>query len=204
MPERDSAPLSARRIREATAATLIGREIIVVDETSSTNDSVLALAASGAQEGVAVFAEAQTAGRGQHGNRWHSAPRQGLWFSVLLHPQITLPDSARMTTWLARSIKRTIESQLALPASIKAPNDVYIATRKVAGVLVEMRAATQARHFAIAGIGINVNQGEEDFPEEIRRRAASLAMFVGAKINREQFAVALLRELDRNYAGLFG
>ncbi len=200
----DFGSLSANNIRERTAARLIGSDVLVVEETTSTNEDVFVLAKSGAPEGLVLFAETQTAGRGQHGKRWHSAPRQGLWFSVLLRPQIPITDSARLTNWLARSVKRNIESQLALPAAVKPPNDVYIGTRKVAGVLVEMRAAPGARHIAIAGVGINVNQREHDFPREIRDHAASLAMFTGRTIDRELFAIALLRELDRTHAALFG
>jgi BirA family biotin operon repressor/biotin-[acetyl-CoA-carboxylase] ligase len=198
------APLDANGIREQLCATLVGRELVVIDQTTSTNDYLAQLLASNPAEGAVVFAESQTAGRGQRGNRWVSAPGLGLWFSVLLRPQIPLSESARLTTWLAKRIAKTVEAQLALPAAVKAPNDVYIGNRKIAGVLVEMRASVAAPHVAIAGVGINVNHREHDFPAELRERAASLAMFTGTRIDRQRFAIALLRDLDRTYPALFG
>src|SRR5207253_835621 len=83
-------------------------------------------------------------------------------------------------------------------------NDVQIDEHKVAGVLVEMRAQKNAPHLAIAGIGVNVNQSREDFPKELQSRAISLAMALGKQVDRQKFAIALLRKLDRTYRELFG
>jgi len=80
---------------------------------------------------------------------------------------------------------------------------VHIGGRKVAGVLVEMRAQEKAAHLAIAGIGVNVNQSREDFPKELQNRAISLAMALGKQIDRQSFAIALLRNLDRTYREKF-
>jgi BirA family biotin operon repressor/biotin-[acetyl-CoA-carboxylase] ligase len=205
MSEAEFAPpaLDATAMREAVGPALIGREIVVVEQTGSTND-LLAATTADTPEGLVVFAESQTAGRGRHGNRWASAPRKGLWFSILLRPRIRLTDSPRLTEWLADRVAKTIGSQFRLPAAVKPPNDVYVGKRKLAGVLVEMRAIPNASHAAIAGVGINVNQRAEDFPEEIRARAGSLAMHTGCPVDRQMLAVALLRDFDRTYAELFG
>src|SRR5207249_10667583 len=77
----------------------IGREIIVLEQTGSTNDAILKVATADLNEGLVLFAEHQTAGRGQRGNRWESAAGKGLWFSVLLRPGIDLASSAPLTTW---------------------------------------------------------------------------------------------------------
>ena len=175
----------------------IGREIVVLEKTTSTNDSVLAMAER--PEGVVVFAEHQTAGRGQRSNFWESAAHKGLWFSILLRPKIDMKDLARLTNWAANVIATTVGK-----ATVKPPNDVYIAGRKVAGVLVEIRAQKNAPHIAILGIGVNVNQTAEDFSDELRERAASLAMLRGQSQDRHLLAVALLRNLDRTYAETFG
>jgi BirA family biotin operon repressor/biotin-[acetyl-CoA-carboxylase] ligase len=83
------------------------------------------------------------------------------------------------------------------------PNDVCVEEKKVAGVLVEMRAQENAPHLAIAGIGINVNQTVEDFSEELRPHAISLAVALDQPVDRQEFAVALLRNLDRTYREIF-
>lgn len=196
--------LDGAKLRGAVGGRVIGREIVVLEETTSTNDSILQMTNPFTPEGLVVFAEHQTAGRGQHGNRWESATYKGLWFSILLRPKIEIGESARLTAWTAETVAHTIRQQFSLTANVKPPNDVYADERKVAGVLVEMRAQKNAPHLAIAGIGINVNQAAEDFSEEIRSRATSLAMAVNRQVNREEFAAALLRELDRTYCASFG
>jgi len=195
--------LEAEALRRALSKCTIGREIVVLEETTSTNDAVLQLATPGTREGLVLFAEHQTAGRGQRNNRWESAAHKGLWFSILLRPKIDISKSARLTAWAAEIVAKTLRQELALAATIKLPNDVCVDEKKVAGVLVEMRAQENAPHLAIAGIGINVNQTLEDFSEELRPRAISLAMVLDRHVNRQEFAVALLRNLDRTYAESF-
>ena len=191
-------PLDAEKLRAALDGQLIGNRVVVLEETTSTNDIVAQLAAE-SDEGLVVFAEQQTAGRGQYGRRWDSAPWKGLWLSVLLRPQIAVADSSQLTELLAASIANTLAQFAGLAPAIKPPNDVYIGSRKVAGVLVEMRVETNGAYCAIAGIGVNVNHAIEDFPEELRETACSIASCVGRAVDRDAFAVALLRELDSRY-----
>jgi BirA family transcriptional regulator, biotin operon repressor / biotin---[acetyl-CoA-carboxylase] ligase len=195
--------LSAEKLRADLGNVVIGNEIVVLEQTTSTNDAVLRLAISETAEGLVVFAEHQTAGRGQRGNVWESAAGQGLWFSILLRPKIDIDQSARLTKWAAQTVAQTIEQELTLPAAIKSPNDVYIDGRKVAGVLVEMRAQKQESHIAVAGIGVNVSHEANDFPPELRASAGSLALALGHPLDRHRLAVALLSNLDRSYAELF-
>ena len=176
---------------------VIGRRIIVLESTGSTNDFLRQMLVPELPEGLVVFAEAQTAGRGQRGNRWASAPYLGLWFSILLRPVLPIAQSARLTNWAAAAVAATIRSQTPLVPTIKLPNDVYVDGRKVAGVLVETKAGAGPQFDAIIGMGVNLNQEDEDFPVELRGRAASLALVLGQKIGRAAFAVALLRELER-------
>ena len=198
-----SSRLDAEVIRRALGDCTIGREIIVLEETTSTNDAVLQRTTPTTPEGFVVFAEHQTAGRGQRTNRWESAAHKGLWFSILLRPKIDISQSPRLTAWVLDAIAKMLNDQLFVAATIKAPNDIQIEGRKVAGVLVEMRAQSSAPHLAIVGIGINVNQAPEDFSEELRSRAISLSMALGRKVDRHEFAIALLRDLDRAYSQTF-
>ena len=195
-------PLDAVAIREGTATTLIGRDVLVVEETGSTNDLLFEMSDASTAEGLVVFAEAQTAGRGQRGNRWISSPRIGLWFSILLRPGFEVSESPRLTSWMAERITATVRAEFALDGVVKPPNDVYVGALKIAGVLVEMRAVEGAPHIAIAGVGINVNQTAADFPEELCGRAASLRMLFGQEIDRNALAIKLLRDLDRSYRAL--
>jgi BirA family biotin operon repressor/biotin-[acetyl-CoA-carboxylase] ligase len=195
--------LVAEELQAGIGSAVIGREIIVLDQTGSTNDAILQVANANSKEGLVVFAEHQTAGRGQRGNRWESAMGKGLWFSILLRPKIDLASSPRLTAWAAEAISDTIQNEFSVTPTTKLPNDVQIDGRKVAGVLVEMRAREKAPHLAIAGIGVNVNQSRDDFPKELQSRAISLAMALGRQVDRQNFAIALLRELDRTYRAKF-
>ncbi|MEY2546136.1 MAG: BirA family transcriptional regulator [Verrucomicrobiota bacterium] len=186
------------RAEKLRGGFVIGCKVIVVDETESTNDVVSQMSGGDWPEGLCLFAEHQTAGRGQRGNQWESASHKGLWFSILLRPKIDISDSPRLSEWAARVIAETIGD-----ATVKMPNDVYIGERKVAGVLVEMRAQVGAPHVAILGIGVNVNHAPGDFPEELRERATSLAMIRRVRQDRHLLACELLRNLDRSYAEKF-
>lgn len=198
MPARDR--LRAEKLR---GGFVIGRDIIIIGETGSTNDVISEMATGDWPEGLCVFAERQRAGRGQRGNQWESAAGKGLWFSILLRPKLEIKESTRLPAWVATIIARTLAEEFGVRATVKPPNDVYINERKVAGVLVEMLAQPGAPHVAVVGIGLNVNHAPSDFSEELRDRATSVAIARGTALNRNVVAVALLRNLDRSYAELF-
>src|SRR6266550_9381989 len=191
--------LIADELQTPSARATIGRQIIVLEQTSSTNDAILQVPTANSNQGLVLFAEHQTAGRGQRGNRWESAAGKGLWFSILLRPGIQVNDSGRLTIWAMESICDVIRTEFALEPAIKLPNDVLLCGRKVAGLLVEMRAQQKAPHLAIVGIGINVNHSVEDFPPEMQNSAISLAMALHRPVDRQQLAVAILRNLNRTY-----
>jgi BirA family biotin operon repressor/biotin-[acetyl-CoA-carboxylase] ligase len=195
--------LIAKELQAHFPCGTIGQRIIVLEQTGSTNDAILQVATANSNEGLVLFAEHQTSGRGQRGNRWESAVGKGLWFSILLRPKIQINDSGRLTIWAIEAIADVIRIEFALEPTIKLPNDVQLYGRKVAGVLVEMRAQENAPHLAIVGVGINVNQSLEDFPPELRNRAISLAMALQRPVDRQKSAVVLLRNLDRTYRARF-
>jgi len=121
----------------------------------------------------------------------------------LLRPKIDIEESARLTTWVAQTIARTLKDDFDLSAAVKPPNDIYIGDRKIAGVLVEMRAQPRARHVAVIGVGLNVNHAPGDFSEELRERATSVAIVRRSRLDRNIVAAALLRNLDRTYVEMF-
>jgi BirA family biotin operon repressor/biotin-[acetyl-CoA-carboxylase] ligase len=194
---------SGDRLIASDLSAALGQEIVVVEETESTNDVTWKAFERGAREGFAVFAERQTKGRGQYGRRWESAPYLGLWFSVLLRPAMKLDESPKLTSMLAEAVAAVIAKETGCAPVIKPPNDIYLAGRKVAGVLVEGRT-TDGHYVAVAGIGINVNQTIDDFPPELRETAGSLAMATSKPISRASLAVALLRGIGTQAFGLCG
>ena len=178
------------------------REIVVYEETDSTNERAAQLGAQGVAGGVAIFAERQTAGRGRFGRRWESAPHRGLWFSLLMRPELPLVLWSRLTTWCAVALARAIESATGLRTSIKWPNDIQLGSRKICGVLVETGFDRSGAPFAVAGIGVNVNHEPGDFPPELAEKAGSLRIAAGRMLDRAALAVAILRELDASHAAV--
>ena len=179
---------------------VIGRDIRVFEQTTSTNDVVEKLARDGVKEGVVVFAESQTRGRGRLGRKWVSPTRKGLWFSLLLRPKMRPQETTQLTVAAATALRRAIASETKLKPEIKWPNDILIGGKKVAGILTEMSAELDRVKHVIPGIGIDVNQDTDDFPPELRKTATSLKIEAGETISRAALATAILRELDGDYA----
>jgi BirA family transcriptional regulator, biotin operon repressor / biotin---[acetyl-CoA-carboxylase] ligase len=179
---------------------VVGRDIRVFEETTSTNDVVERLARDGVKEGVVVFAESQTKGRGRLGRSWQSPAKKGLWFSVLLRPDMRPQETTRLTVAAAAALARAIESEASLTCDIKWPNDLMIRGRKVAGILTELSAELDHVKYVILGMGVDVNQGLREFAPELRKIATSLRIESGQAVDRAALATTILRELDRDYA----
>lgn len=172
------------------------REILVFAETDSTNDLATQLGRQGTPGGLVIFAEHQSAGRGRFGRRWASASHRGLWFSLLLRPALPLADWARLTTWAAVAVAAAIEETTGAKAAIKWPNDVFLASKKVAGILAESGTDTHGQPFAVLGLGVNVNHEPADFPPELHAIAGSLRAATGTALDRTALAAAILHALD--------
>jgi len=181
------------------AGRVIGRDIRVFQQTSSTNDVVEKLARDGVKEGVVVFAESQTSGRGRLGRKWLSPAGRGLWFSCLLRPELRPQEATQLTVASAIALHRAVHQATGLTAEIKWPNDLLLGGRKVAGILTEMNAELDRINYIVLGIGIDVNQNQAEFPPELRRTATSLKAQLGRPISRAELAVAVLGQMDAVY-----
>lgn len=188
--------LTADDIQAQIRTEIIGREILVFDQTSSTNDVIEHMARSQAAEGVVVFAESQTKGRGRQGRAWVSPRGKGLWFSALLRPKFKPAAAARITVAASVGVARAIHKTTGLDARIKWPNDVTVAGKKVAGILTELHAEDDEIIAAILGIGIDVNCRREELPPDI---ATSLLLETGKPQDRAALAAEVLAELDDCY-----
>lgn len=183
---------------------VVGRDIRVFQETTSTSDVAEKLARDGVKEGVVVFAESQTKGRGRLGRRWLSPPGKGLWFSVLLRPDLRPQEATQLTIAAATALRRAIQIETGLSPDIKWPNDILIRGRKVAGILTELSAELDRVKHVLLGIGVDVNLTAGELPIELRRSVTSLKAETGKSVFRPALAVAILRELDADYARVCG
>jgi len=178
---------------------VIGRDIRVFQETTSTNDVIEKLARDKVKEGVVVFAESQTKGRGRLGRKWISPARKGLWFSILLRPNLRPQEATQLTVASATALRRAIEANTGLKAKIKWPNDILINGKKASGILTELSAELDRVKHLILGIGVDVNLTAAEFPAELRKIATSLKIELGRTLVRADLAVRILRELDADY-----
>ena len=178
-----------------TTSSPWGIPVRVVDETGSTNDDLLALGEKGAPAGTLLFAERQTAGRGQFRRHWSSARGLGIWCSLLLRMDVSDATIPSLSAFPAVALVETLQLLGIRGHGIKAPNDILIDGRKIAGILVETRTGRDP--YAVVGIGLNVNHAPGDFPEELKDRAVSLAMLTGRLFDRTSVAAVLIEELAK-------
>ena len=178
---------------------IIGRDIRVFEETTSTNDVIEKLARDNVPEGAVVFAESQTRGRGRLGRKWMSPARKGLWFSILLRPAMRPATVTQLTIAAATGLFRAIRAQTGITPEIKWPNDILIHGKKIAGILTELSAELDKVKYVILGLGIDVNITTAEFPAELRKLATSLRIETGRLQNRADLAIKILQELDRDY-----
>ena len=175
---------------------VIGRRIVWHEETESTNDDARLAAEAGEQEGLVVIADVQTAGRGRMSRTWTSPPGRDILFSVLLRPDVT--DLPKMPLVAGLAVARTLDSFTDQPVTLKWPNDVRVADRKISGSLVES-GSSKTGYFAIVGTGVNVNMDAVAHPE-IAEIATSLRTLTGESVSRREVMRKLLFEMDRIYS----
>lgn len=176
---------------------MFGKEIYHYFSLESTNKIAYLLARKGAEEGTVVVADEQTQGEGRGDRYWYS-PQGGLWFSLILRPRMVFSEVPRLSilgaVGIALSIDRLFPS---LKVRIRWPNDVVIRDKKVAGVLVKVRAERARVNFAVMGIGVNLNIRE--FPSPLSFIATSLVKETGRSTSKKRFLECALEELENLY-----
>lgn len=191
--------LLAEEIRQGLRTQRIGREVLSLKETGSTNSYLQDLAEKGAEEGLVVFADHQTGGRGRLGRSWASPEGVNLYLSVLLRPALSPMEVAQLTFVSAVAAAQALEDVCGVQPEVKWPNDLLLGGKKVAGLLNEMQAEVDQVHYLVLGIGVNLNMELEQFPPDLRYPATSVKLETGAVVNRTTYARSLLKALDRLY-----
>src|SRR3990170_4882909 len=147
--------LNLESLREQLKTTFVGRRIVYLATTPSTQDIARAEAEGGAPEGTAVLAEEQTAGRGRLGRSWVSPAGTNLYLTLVIRPTLERLRSLSIVAPLA--VAQALEETTALGPRIKWPNDVLVGGRKLAGVLIDTELSGQSVRYSLVGIGVNVN-----------------------------------------------
>ena len=173
------------------------------EEMDSTNRYVKELAAAGAPEGTVVIANKQSAGRGRLGRSFFSPEEKGIYMSILLRPDIELSRAVLITSMAAVAVARAVERVSGIRAQIKWVNDIFLNKKKVCGILTEagIDAERQKLNYAVLGIGVNV--GTMEFPEELKKIATSVSNECGFDVKKEVLIDEILKELEQWYPTLW-
>lgn len=188
--------LLADEIASGLETRTVGRNIVLFEMLSSTQNHAKKLAYQGSADGTLVVAERQTDGRGRLGRFWASPPG-GLYFSLILRPPVDIVDACRIPLVAGVALLRAIGRHTTLRPRLKWPNDVLVNDRKTAGILAEMSAEVDRLDWIVLGVGINVNTPPSEFPEDIREKAGSLAGNNGAAVSGVKLLQDSLRELEQ-------
>jgi BirA family biotin operon repressor/biotin-[acetyl-CoA-carboxylase] ligase len=191
--------LFPEEIGDGLATRFLGRTVYYCDSVSSTNNLAKELAGQGAADGTLVVAEEQTGGKGRLGRQWCSAKYKGSFFSFILFPPL-MPQEANMVTLItAVAMASAVRDETGVAAGIKWPNDLLVNGKKICGILTELSAEMERINYMVVGVGLNVNQEENDFPEEVSASATSLKDQTGANISRVKLVQAFLLEFEKWY-----
>jgi BirA family biotin operon repressor/biotin-[acetyl-CoA-carboxylase] ligase len=193
-------PFATQTVQQALSTRTFGRTLHVLDEVTSTNSQAATLAQQGAPHGTVVVAETQTAGRGRLGRHWHSPPGKNLYCSLLLRAMPGRDQQALWLSWIpliaALAVSRAVQVTAGLKPAVKWPNDILIGHHKLGGVLCESSGLGTPHAAVIVGIGLNVNVRHDDFPDELRELATSLAIEAQHPFDRTALLATLLSEME--------
>jgi BirA family transcriptional regulator, biotin operon repressor / biotin---[acetyl-CoA-carboxylase] ligase len=144
-------------------------------------------------EGAVAVAEEQTEGRGRLGRTWEAPAGTSVLVSVLLLPSVQAARLPELSLVAGGAVAEAIVEVTGIEPTIKFPNDVLIAGRKVAGILAE---SSEGR--VVLGIGVNANQTREELPAA-QTEPTSLRVELGEPVNRMHLLAAILLQLERAY-----
>jgi BirA family biotin operon repressor/biotin-[acetyl-CoA-carboxylase] ligase len=187
--------LNLSEVHPLLRTDFVGRRVIYLTSTHSTQDIARREAEDGVPEGTVVIAEEQTAGRGRFGRRWVSPAGLNLYLTIVLRPDIAQLRALSMAAPLG--VCRAVETVTDVQPLVKWPNDVITGGKKLAGVLIESEMSGENVRYALVGIGINVNYRVDD--PEISGIATSLIQQENSPVSREKLLAVLMNEMESLY-----
>ena len=189
--------LTYEEIKKDLNTKFIGRKVYYHDTIDSTNISAKAIAHD-EDEGTIIVAEEQTQGRGRLGRHWESPKKKGIYFSLILKPQVPPMKVAKLTLLGAAAVYLALD-EMGINSEIKWPNDIVINGKKVCGILTEMSSELNMINHVIMGIGVNVNLEETDIPEDLQHKATSLKLESKGQVDRKMLLATILNKFENLY-----
>ena len=186
-------------IQTNLTTTVLGKNIEHYTWTESTNDNAWELIEEGAVEGTVVITDKQTAGKGRAGRDWVTTPGKSLTASLILNPSV----NSRLSGWFPLLTGVAVVDalfELGLESKLKWPNDIMVSVRKLGGILCESRVKGKTLEWVVIGIGLNINDLENELPKELQ--ATSFFMEKSSSTQRELVLANILNHLEPIYNSL--
>lgn len=194
--------LTYEEIKDNLNTKYIGKKFLHFDTIDSTNIMAKELANKGEPCGTVIVSEEQSLAHGRLGRAWISPKYKGIWVSIILRPKVNPIKVPKITQIGAAAIINTLKL-IKINGTVKWPNDIIVNHKKVCGILTEMSAELNRVHYVVMGIGINVNLDKEDFSEDVLKKATSLKIETGSKIDRKLLIANFLNEFEELYNEFF-
>ena len=187
-------------IQTNLTTTVLGKNIEHYTWTESTNDNAWELIEEGAVEGTVVITDKQTAGKGRAGRDWVTTPGKSLTASLILNPSV----NSRLSGWFPLLTGVAVVDalfELGLESKLKWPNDIMVSNRKLGGILCESRIQGKILEWVVIGIGLNINDLENELPKELQ--ATSFFMEKSSSTQRELILANILNHLEPIYNHIY-
>ncbi|MCG8482557.1 MAG: biotin--[acetyl-CoA-carboxylase] ligase [Clostridia bacterium] len=175
------------------------KDIIIYREVSSTNTVAQMMALKGAHEGTIVMSTFQTSGKGRMQRQWVCPPGKGIMMSMILRPKLNSRLVPQLTLLSGVVVAETIRKVTQCKAGIKWPNDIVIGGKKVCGILAQSNISSGTAGFVIMGIGINVNQDENQLPPDCKDTSTSLKIELGRRLSRLNVLSQFISIWEKHY-----
>lgn len=190
--------VNEKSIKHFLKNRIIGKNLVVLDSVGSTNDYLKALGDDTCENGTVAVAREQTNGKGRLGRSWSSKKDESLTFSILLRPRIAPSEVSAITPIAGLAVCKALRKFTGIECKIKWPNDIIVGKKKLVGILTEMSADSESVDYVVIGIGINAGQAE--FPEEISDKATSILLETGKSIDKNKLLTCILEEIEKTFA----
>lgn len=189
--------LTAQELMPLLKTNNLVKDIKHFFELSSTNHTAKELARGEIDNGTLIIAEKQISGKGRFDRKWIS-PSSGIWFSLILKPNLPPMEASKITQIAAASIYKTL-LDFGVKVNIKWPNDIFLNGKKLCGILTEMKCDMDRIHYLILGVGINVNLEINDIPNELKDIATSLKIELNKTFKRSDILAKFLNHFEILY-----
>lgn len=189
--------INEESVKSFLKTNIIGKRLVVLDSTESTNEYLKSLGNQKCENGTVVVARHQSKGKGRLGREWKSNKDDCIMFSVLLRPNIAPSGVGGITPLTGLALCKALRKITGLDCMIKWPNDIIVGRKKLVGILTEMSAEFDAVDYIVIGVGINVDQTY--FSEEIAHKATSVLLETGRHFNKNEILAQVIEYMENEF-----